>query len=205
MKNQLLRMPAMAAGLAEIILEQTQGADELQRFLPFQVEDQGDMWFVSGNAAFDYRGDIPRNEIQDERFALQVMKSDCEVTSVGVYAGFKLSVEQKEAIRTTLQAEGKWPPVVVPLFDRNRRDVHIPAVFYGGIINSADAACRFAELVLRDTLASSYRQLLPLKAEEIKGQWYVKSDADQGARLAFELVLNRSNAQVTSLTLPPQR
>lgn len=196
----------MASCLAKIILGQIQGTEEMHRFLPFDVDDHGDMWFVSGNAAYADPGDLSHDEVENEHFDLQVIKSDSEVTSVGVYANLKLSSEQKSEIRAALNEEGESQPIArFSSFDRDRRDVHIPILLYGGVINSAEAACCFGELVLKDALPSSYRQFQPLGAQEVNGQWRVQSTfkiGGQRRRPEFELVFNRSNAKVISLTVP---
>ncbi len=205
MKDTMLRTPEMAIRLAEILFPETNGADELQWFLPFRAEDDDDVWFVTGNGdGIHKRPPDPFNDqFENESFYLHVAKADAEVKDVGVEAGMKLLPEAKAQIRALIEAERKESSVPRARRSRDYRDdLFWSTILRGGVINSSKAAIQFGELIFENHFDLRPDKLQKMYAEEVDGLWHVYGDTD--GRSA-ELVFRRSNAQVISLDLRPAK
>ncbi|MGP0057840.1 MAG: hypothetical protein ACLPID_00925 [Beijerinckiaceae bacterium] len=202
-KAPILRTPDTALRLAEILFVETIGADELQWFLPFKVENNGAEWFVTGHGDDIHKRppDPFHDQFVDEAFQMQVVKADAEVKDFGITAGLNIPPEVKAQIRATLEAEGKWPPSFpAQTSSATLEAFSIMVMANGGIINSTGAAIRFGELLFENHFSLQPKQFRKLHAEEVEGLWHIYGRADGQSA---ELVFRRSNAQVISLDLRP--
>lgn len=78
LKGGVLGDADVAKRFAELVLEFTQGGEELERQRPLTVEDRGDTWFVLGNWNRDQtqQGFGP--------FQMTVKKRDAQVLDLGI-------------------------------------------------------------------------------------------------------------------------
>jgi hypothetical protein len=203
MNQIVLPTPAMALDLAQILFRETQSVMKLEWFSPLKVQDQGDIWFLSGKV--DPNLALPADAMDDQFenpiFHMHVVKTDSEVKDIGISYGMKLPPAIKAHIRATLDAEGitlsdlraKQPGGYCP-------DIWLNELLHGGTINSSDAAFKFGELIFDNHLPSPRVQTQNMRAELNDGIWHVTGQT-QGRRA--ELAFRRSNAQVISLDLQP--
>ncbi len=203
MDQPVLRTPDMALRLAKILFGETQATMKLDWFSPLKVEDEDDIWFVSGRV--DPTRTLPPDAMDDQLenpiFHMHVVKADSEVKDVGISYGMKLPPEVKAQIRAVLEAEGKTLSDVHAKRSREYSpDIWLNEVVHGGIINSTDAAIRFGELLFENHFSSESRQFQKIRAELVDGIWHVYGRTDASSA---ELVFRRSNAQVISLDLRP--
>jgi hypothetical protein len=203
MDRIILQNPAMALRLAEILFSETQVPRKLEWFKPLKVEDQDEVWFVSGNV--DPKRRLPPEIFGDQEenpiFGMYVAKTDSEVKDINISIGIKLPPEVKAEIRGALEAEGRKASDVVPKKPRDYSPgLWICEALHGGVINSTDAAIQFAELVFDGRFALAAHPIQNLRAELVDGIWHVSGRTDGGSA---ELVFRRSNAQVISLDVLP--
>lgn len=192
----ILKTPDMALRFAEILFYETQAPRQLAWFHPLTVEDQDDIWSVSGWPDPNWEPPLHLFDDQLENFSfyMHVVKQDAEVKDCGIGAAPKLPPEAWAQFRAVLEAEGETVDSLRRKMPRSYApDIWMNEVLHGGVINSTDAAVRFGQLVFENHVTPMGDQIKEMRAELIDGIWRVHGRM-QSAQA--KLVPRRENAQV---------
>jgi hypothetical protein len=94
LKGGIIGSAEMALRFAELVLEHTQGTDELVKQRPLTVTDQGDTWRIDGR--FQPAGG--ELELTPGSWRMIVKKNDAQIIDLGIPVTLKLSPEVQRRI-----------------------------------------------------------------------------------------------------------
>ena len=203
MPQMILQTSTMALELAKILFGETQPTMKLEWFTPLRVEEEDDLWSLSGRV--DQNRKLPPGALDDQLenpiFHMHVVKADSEVKDVGISVGMKLPPEAKAQIRAQLEGEGiTWSDLQAHQPQSYAPEIWLNTALHGGIINSKEAAIQFGELIFESHFSLQRSKIQNLRTELLDGIWHLTGVAN---KQSAELVFRRSNAQVISLDLRP--
>jgi NTF2 fold immunity protein len=95
LKGGIIGTAEVALKFAEIVLEYTQGKEELEEQRPLIVKDQGTTWRVEGS----WNPDAREMELAKGRWRMVVKKHDAQIIDIGTPAFVKLSPEVEARVR----------------------------------------------------------------------------------------------------------
>lgn len=103
LKGGIIGVPEVALKFAEIVLEYTQGKEELEQQKPLIIKDQGDTWRIEGS----WRPNAREMELAHGPWRMVCKKHDAQIIDIGTPAAVRLSPEVEAQIREIKRLKAK--------------------------------------------------------------------------------------------------